>query len=103
MLTFLHNLKYYTSFEMRSAKWRFSERQIKKIFFSLPQNLIVLLDRIKSLKSLGLKGLIKREDLIIQKADKSNTVVITERIKYNGSYYRTHIKYNGSYYRTHQI
>lgn len=37
---------------------------------------------IKSLKSLGLNSLIERKDLVIQKADKSNTVVITER---NGS------------------
>lgn len=37
---------------------------------------------IKSLKSLGLNSLIERKDLVIQKADKSNTVVITERIKY---------------------
>ena len=72
-----------------------------------------MLDRIKSLKSLGLKGLIKREDLIIQKADKSNTVilqnasnitvVITERTSNITVVITERIKYNGSYYRTHQI
>ena len=33
-------------------------------------------------ESIALKNLIERKDLVIQKADKGNTVVITDRTKY---------------------
>ena len=42
---------------------------------------ILRLTTLSEAESIALKNLIERKDLVIQKADKGNTVVITDRTK----------------------
>ena len=89
MLTFLRNLNCYIYrdtiiFEVKSKNRDFLNSKLKDICFSSLKS--YSFDRVEKdlseVEFLALKNLIEHKDLVIQKADKGNTVVITDRTKY---------------------
>ena len=71
-------------FEMKSENRDFLKNKLKDICFSTLKS--YSFDKVEKNLSeaefLALKNLIEHKDLVIQKADKGNTVVITDRTKY---------------------
>ena len=71
-------------FEMNSENCDFLKYKLKYICFTTLKSYSS--DKVEKNLSeaefLALKNLIEHKDLVIQKADKSNTVVITDRTKY---------------------
>ena len=68
-------------FEMKSENRDFLKNKLKDIFFSTFKS--HSFDKVKNdQKSIALKNLIERKDLVIQKASKGNTVVIKDRTEY---------------------
>ena len=71
-------------FEMKSENRDFLKNKLKDICFSTLKS--CSFDKVEKKLSeaefLALKNLIEHKDLVIQKADKGNTVVITDRTKY---------------------
>ena len=71
-------------FEMKSENRDFLKNKLKDICFSTLKSYSFnkVEKNLSEVKSIVLKNLIERKDLVIQKADKGNTVVITDRTKY---------------------
>ena len=71
-------------FEIKSENRDFLKIKLKDIYFSTLKS--YSFDKVEKnlseVKFLALKSLIEHRDLVIQKADKGNTVVITDRTKY---------------------
>ena len=89
MLTFLRNLNCYIYrdtiiFEMKSENRNFLNNRLKDICFSTLKS--YSFDKVEKhlpeVEFLALKNLTEHKDLAIQKADKGNAVVITDRTKY---------------------
>ena len=71
-------------FETKSKNRNFLKSKLKGICFSTLKSYSFdeVEKYLKEAESIALTNLIKRKDLVIQKADKGNTVVITDRTKY---------------------
>ena len=69
---------------MKSENRHFLKNKLKDIFFSTLKSYSFDKSekKLSEAESIALKSLIERKDLVIQKADKGNTVVITGRTKY---------------------
>ena len=70
--------------EMKSENRDFLKNKLKDIcFLTLGSNSFNKVEKkLSEAEFLALKNLIKHKDLVIQKTDKRNTVVITDRTKY---------------------
>ena len=68
-------------FEMKSENREFLKNKLKDICFSTLKS-YSFQKHLSEAESTVLKNLIDRKDLVIQKVDKGNTVVITDRTKY---------------------
>ena len=71
-------------FEMKSENPDFLKNKLKYIYFSTLKSYSSnkVEKNLSEAESITLKNLIERKDLVFQKADKGNTVVITDRTKY---------------------
>ena len=71
-------------FEMKSKNRDFLKNKLKDICFSTLKSYSFdkVQKKFSEAESIALKNLIERKDLVIRKADKGNTVVITDRTKY---------------------
>ena len=71
-------------FEMKSENRDFLKNKLKHICFTtLKSYSFDKVDKnLSETESIALKNLIERKDIVIQKADKGNTVVITDHTKY---------------------
>ena len=71
-------------FEMKSKNRDFLKNKLKDICFSTLKSYSFdkVQKKLSEAESITLKNLIERKDLVIRKADKGNTVVITDRTKY---------------------
>ena len=69
---------------MKSENRHFLKNKLKDIFFSTLKSYSFDKSekKLSEAESIALKSLIERKDLVIQKADKGNAVVITGRTKY---------------------
>ena len=79
MLTFLHNFNRDTTmFEMKSENQDFLKNKLKGFCFSTLKS---HWKNLSEAEPIALKNLIECKDLVIQKVNKGNTVVITDRTK----------------------
>ena len=71
-------------FKMKFENRKFLKNKLKDIFFSTLRlhNFNKVEEKLSEVESLALKNLAERKNLVIQKADKGNTLVITVRTKY---------------------
>ena len=70
-------------FEMKSENRDFIKNKLEDICYStLKSYSFDTVEKKSEAESIALKNLIERKDLVIQKAGKGNTVVITDRTKY---------------------